>query len=72
MDPSKYPEFLNPDMQSALDRFDSLFAEWKNWSREVDQIVDQPYDRNTQAEVFADGEMMMQSTKFFKTGPSHS
>jgi hypothetical protein len=60
VDPSKYPEFLNPDMQSALNRFDKVFAEWENWSREVDQIVDQPYDRNTQAEVFADGEMMMQ------------
>ena len=60
MDPSKHPGFLNPNMQSALDRFDNLLAEWENWSKEVDQIVDQPYDRNTQTEVFADGEMMIQ------------
>lgn len=47
-------------MQSVLNRFDNLIAEWENWSKEVDQIVDQPYDRNAQSEVFADGQMMMQ------------
>jgi hypothetical protein len=36
-----------------------LLDEWHAWRKEVDAIVDQPYDRNTHLEVFADGEENM-------------
>lgn len=36
-----------------------LIDEWHAWRAEVDTIIDHPYDRNTQLEVYADGEENM-------------
>ncbi len=52
--------FLNPNKPWVVKELDKLFEEWLAWEKEVSTIVDQPYDRNTQAEVYADGENMMQ------------
>ncbi len=35
--------------------FQKLLQEWLDWQKAVDAIVDQPYDRERQTEVFADG-----------------
>ena len=53
-------EFLNPNRPWVMKELDNLYQEWLAWEIEVSQIVDQPYDKNTQLEVFADGENMMQ------------
>jgi hypothetical protein len=36
-----------------------LLNEWHEWRKKVDEIVDQPYDKSTHSEVFADGEENM-------------
>lgn len=48
------------DREQILKALDKLVAEWEVWSREVEQLGDQPYDQNSQSEVFADGESAMQ------------
>ena len=53
-------EFLNPNRPWVMQELDKLYKEWLVWEEEVSKIVDQPYDRNTQLEVFADGEEMME------------
>ncbi len=53
-------EFLNPNRPWVMKELDKLYHEWLAWEREVSQIIDQPYDKNTQLDVFADGEEMMQ------------
>jgi hypothetical protein len=35
--------------------FQKLLQEWRDWQKQVEAIVDQPYDRQRQTEVFADG-----------------
>jgi hypothetical protein len=52
-------EIINPNRGWAVDELDQLYDEWLAWQREVENIVDQPYDRQTQSGVFADGEAMM-------------
>lgn len=49
-------EITNPNRAWVVSEFEKLYAEWVSWQAEVAQIVDQPYDHNTQSEVFADGE----------------
>jgi hypothetical protein len=49
-------EITNPNRAWVVSEFEKLYAEWVSWLAEVAQIVDQPYDRNTRSEVFADGE----------------
>ena len=49
-------EITNPNRSWVGSEFEKLYAEWVSWQAEVAQIIDQPYDRNTQSEVFADGE----------------
>jgi hypothetical protein len=53
-------EFLNPNRPWVMKELDKLYKDWLIWEREVSEIVDQPYDRKTQSNVFADGEEMMQ------------
>jgi uncharacterized protein (TIGR02391 family) len=48
-------EVTNPDAAWVRTEFEKLYAEWVAWQRDVEAIVDQPYDRRTQSEVFADG-----------------
>lgn len=55
-----YPEVINANPTSVIKRLAKIIKEWEQWSEEVDKIIDQPYDRNTQLDVFADGEDMMQ------------
>lgn len=52
-------EITNPNRAWVVAELEQLYAEWLAWQREVENIVDQPYDRRTQSEVFADGERMM-------------
>lgn len=52
-------EIINPNRAWVIDELDQLHSEWLDWQREVDKIIDQPYDRQIQSEVFADGETMM-------------
>jgi len=54
-----YPEIVSDDPRLIVRRVGDIIAEWEKWSSEVANIVDQPYDRNTQSEVFKDGEDMM-------------
>ena len=49
-------EITNPNRAWVVSEFEKLYAEWVSWQAEAAQIVDQPYDRNTRSEVFADGE----------------
>jgi hypothetical protein len=52
-------EITNPNRAWVVSELEKLYAEWLAWQQQVEGIVDQPYDRNTQSEVFADGEDMM-------------
>lgn len=52
-------EILNPDRAWVASEFEKLYSEWQVWKKEVDSIVDQPYDRNRASDVFADGKDMM-------------
>ena len=60
MEQAENLEFLNPNRPWVVKELDKLYQDWLTWEEEVSQIVDQPYDRNRQSEVFADGEEMMQ------------
>jgi hypothetical protein len=46
----------NPNRAWVVSEFEKLYAEWLSWHNEVVRLQDQPYDRNTQSEVLADGE----------------
>jgi uncharacterized protein (TIGR02391 family) len=59
MDQPKNIEIANPNRAWVIAQFEKLYEEWAAWKIEVDAIVDKPYDRSTQSEVFADGEDMM-------------
>ncbi|TIM22896.1 MAG: hypothetical protein E5Y74_07995 [Mesorhizobium sp.] len=48
--------FKNPNKAWVIAELLKIYAEWKAWGEFVKQIVDHPYDRNTQMECFADGE----------------
>lgn len=52
----EYLEVLTPNREWVLTELEKLYAEWKSWEVEVAGIVDQPFDRNTQTEVFADAD----------------
>lgn len=52
--------FVHPDEQWVIKELEKLMLEWADWLKEVDQIIDQPYDANRQSDVFVDGESMMQ------------
>lgn len=52
-------EILNPNRTWVVSEFEKLYSQWQSWKQEVDAIVDQPYDRNTHSDVFADGKDMM-------------
>jgi len=54
-----YPEILVTDPAPVIKKLDEIIREWIRWSEEVERIVDQPYNSNTQLDVFADGEDMM-------------
>ncbi len=52
-------EITNPNRAWVMSEFEKLYAEWVSWQAEVKLIVDQPYDRNTHSDAFADGESNM-------------
>jgi hypothetical protein len=52
-------EIINPSRAWVATEFEKLYAEWVVWQQQVEAIKDQPYDRKTQSEVFADGEDKM-------------
>lgn len=51
--------FIHSDRDRITKALDKIIAEWEVWAKEVEQLADQPYDRNSQSEVFADGEAAM-------------
>lgn len=53
------PSLKTANISATKRKVSSLLAEWQKWQESVSKIVDQPYDRNTQLDVFADGENMM-------------
>jgi hypothetical protein len=59
MEPPEPVEIINPNRPWVVSELEKLYAEWLLWQEQIKGIVDQPYDRNTQSEVFADGEDMM-------------
>jgi uncharacterized protein (TIGR02391 family) len=59
MDQPQNIEITNPNRAWVIGQFEKLYVEWVTWQKEVEAIVDKPYDRNTHSEVFADGEDMM-------------
>ena len=59
MDQPENIEITNPNRAWVIAQFEKLYMEWIAWQKEVEAIVDKPYDRNTHSEVFADGEDMM-------------
>lgn len=54
-----YPEILVADHAPVIKKLNDIIREWISWSGEVERIVDQPFNPNTQLDVFADGEDMM-------------
>ncbi len=50
---------INPDKDWVVKELNKLIDEWEAWQKDVVQIQDHPYNRNTQTEVFADGEENM-------------
>jgi len=60
--PDRVPlAITNPNKKWVLKELDSLYQEWESWKLKIEQIVDQPYNKQTQTEVFADGEEMMEA-----------
>ena len=51
---------INPRHEWVKGELDKLLAEWTEWQKIVEKIEDQPYDKDRQSEVFADGKDMMQ------------
>jgi len=45
--------------KKTISNFNKILNEWVSWEKEVLEIKDQPYDKNTQSNVFADGKDMM-------------
>ncbi|MDB4433109.1 hypothetical protein N9166_00090 [bacterium] len=46
----------NPKKGWVVSELDKLIKEWESWQDDVAAITDRPYDRNTQSEVYADGQ----------------
>jgi hypothetical protein len=59
MEQSENMEIVNPNRDWVVSEFEKLYAEWLAWEKQVAGIVDQPYDRNSESAVFADGKDMM-------------
>jgi hypothetical protein len=59
MDQIEKLEINNPNRAWVISELNKLHTEWLVWQKQVSEIKDQPYDRNTHAEVYADGEGMM-------------
>jgi hypothetical protein len=59
--------FIHPNREQIIKALDKIVAEWEVWSREVEQLADQPYDHNSQSEVFADGESAMQKHEILQS-----
>lgn len=53
------PSIKHENHSAVIRNINSLIDEWLEWQKEVAEIVDQPYERNTQLDVFADGAEMM-------------
>lgn len=54
------PSIKKAARSNAVKNLRSVIKQWESWQAEVEKIIDQPYDRNMQTEVFADGEDMME------------
>ncbi len=51
----------NPNRDWVLKELEKLYLEWTAWLLAVAQIEDQPFDKQKQSEVFADGEDKMKT-----------
>lgn len=52
--------FTSPNRAWVVTELDKLLDQWLAWESEVAEIAEQPYDKNTQLNVFADGEGNME------------
>ena len=52
-------DIVTLDQSWVLAELETLYSEWKDWEATVARIVDQPYDKSKQSDVFADGEENM-------------
>lgn len=59
--------FRSSNHSQVMKTLDRLLSQWRAWSREVQRIVDHPYDKNTQTEVYADGESNMQKHELLQS-----
>jgi len=59
MEQTENIEILNPNQPWVVAEFEKIFVEWQDWQKQVDAIVDQPYDNNLASDVFTDGKDMM-------------
>lgn len=59
MEQVEHIEILNPNRAWVVSEFGKLYAQWQSWQQLADGIVDQPYDRDRESDVFADGKDMM-------------
>ncbi len=50
----------NPRRDWVITELDKLISEWEEWQKFVSSIKDHKYDKNTQLDVFADGEENME------------
>ena len=53
-------EITNPRKGWVIEELKKLIDEWENWQVTVSKIQDHPYNKQTQTEVFADGEENME------------
>jgi len=53
-------EITNPNKNWVINELNSIISEWEEWQVYVGTIQDHPYDRNTQLDVFLDGEENME------------
>lgn len=56
MKQTQHIEIVNSNHAWVVAEFEKLYMQWVAWQAVVALIADHPYDRNTQSDVFADGE----------------
>jgi len=59
--------FKNPNRSWVVAELRKLYGEWKSWSLKVGEIEDHPYNKNTEAECFADGRENMHTHRILQT-----
>lgn len=56
----------NSNKAQITDALNKLYMEWLEWSEQVKLIEDHPYDKNTHAGCYADGEQNIQKHRILR------